>query len=190
MQPAYGLISWHVYLLPMSIVKPFKALRPHKEFVTQVASKPYDVLNSEEARKESAGNLLSFLHITKPEIDLPADTDVYSEQTYLKAKENLKQFIDKGILFEDPKPFYYIYELAWRGRSQTGIVCVSSVADYYNNTIKKHEFTRPEKEGDRIRHMMATKAQTGNVFLACRNEKQLDNLLHHWKKPIMLNIIL
>ncbi|GAC1424871.1 MAG: DUF1015 domain-containing protein [Flavisolibacter sp.] len=165
----------------MSIVKPFKALRPHKEFVTQVASKPYDVLNSEEARKESAGNILSFLHITKSEIDLPSDTDVYSEQTYQKAKENLKLFMDKGILFVDPKPFYYIYELAWKGRSQTGIVCVSSVADYYNNTIKKHEFTRPEKEGDRIRHMLATKAQTGNVFLACRNEKQLDDLLDHWK---------
>ncbi|HEV7621553.1 MAG TPA: DUF1015 family protein [Flavisolibacter sp.] len=165
----------------MAEIKPFKALRPHKEFVTQVASKPYDVLSSEEARKEATGNLLSFLHVTKPEIDLEPGTDVYSAKVYQKAKDNLQHFIDNHILFQDNKPFYYIYELAWKGRTQTGLVCVSSVADYFNDIIKKHEFTRPEKEQDRITHMLTTKAQTGNVFLACKNVIELDNIFDHWK---------
>jgi uncharacterized protein (DUF1015 family) len=104
----------------MSIVKPFRALRPHNEYAAQVASRPYDVLNSEEARKEVEGNLLSFLHVTKSEVDLPPQTDVHSEEVYQKAKENLQKLIDKKILFQDEKPCYYIYELAWKGRTQTG----------------------------------------------------------------------
>src|SRR5436305_1326998 len=101
----------------MAKIKPFKALRPHKEFVSQVASKPYDVLNSEEARREVSGNLLSFLHITKAEIDLPEAVDPFSNEVYNKAMENLQQFIDRRILFQDDKPYYYIYELSWKGRS-------------------------------------------------------------------------
>ena len=152
----------------MAQIKPFRALRPHNEYASQVASRPYDVLNSEEARKEADGNLISFLHVTKPEIDLPQGTDVYSNEVYEKAKSNLQQLIDRKVLFQDDKPCYYIYQLVMNGRSQTGLVCASSVDDYENDVIKKHEFTRPEKEQDRINHIQTTRAQTGNVFLAYR----------------------
>ncbi len=166
----------------MATIKPFKALRPHNEYAAQVASRPYDVLNSDEARKEAAANLLSFLHITKSEIDLPADTDIHSEEVYQKAKENLHQLIDKKVLFQDETPCYYIYELAWKGRTQTGLVCVSSIEDYFNDVIKKHELTRPEKEQDRINHIRITRAQTGNVFLACKDNIELNNVFEHQKK--------
>src|SRR5215213_1914049 len=164
----------------MAHIKPFKALRPHIEYAAQLASKPYDVLNSEEAKKEVEGNLLSFLHITKPEIDLPAGTDPYSNEVYEKAKTNLQKFIKEKVLFQEQKPCYYIYELQWKGRTQTGLVCVSSVEDYSNDVIKKHEFTRPEKEQDRINHMRISRAQTGNVFLACKDIKELDDIFKHW----------
>lgn len=166
----------------MATIKPFRALRPHNEYAAQVASRPYDVLSSEEARKEAAGNLLSFLHVTKSEIDLPADTDIHTEAVYNKAAENLEHFIERKILFQDEKPCYYIYELAWKGRKQTGLVCVSSIEDYFNDVIKKHEFTRPEKEQDRINHIRTTRAQTGNVFLACKDIRELDDIFDHWKK--------
>lgn len=166
----------------MAHIKPFRALRPHNEYAAQLASKPYDVLSSDEARKEAEGNLLSFLHITKAEIDLPPGTDIHSKEVYLKAKENLEHFIKRKILFQDAEPCYYIYELQWKGRTQTGLVCVSSVDDYFNDIIKKHEHTRPEKEQDRIAHMRATRAQTGNVFLACRDLKELHAVFEHWKK--------
>ena len=169
----------------MSTIRPFRALRPHNEYAAQVASRPYDVLNSEEARQEVAGNPLSFLHVTKAEVDLPAEVDVHSEQVYEKAKHNLQQLIDKHILFQDEKPCYYIYELAWKGRTQTGLVCVSSVEDYFNDVIKKHEFTRPEKEKDRIDHMRTIRAQTGNVFLACKELKELQDVFDHWKQHQM-----
>ena len=166
----------------MAQIKPFKALRPHNEYAAQVASRPYDVLNSEEARKEAQGNLLSFLHVTKSEIDLSADIDIHSQPVYEKAKEKLQKLIDKKVLFFEDKPCYYIYELAWRGRRQTGLVCVSSVDDYFNDVIKKHEFTRPEKEQDRINHIRTTRAQTGNVFLACKDIKELNDIFEHWKE--------
>ncbi|HZI00882.1 MAG TPA: DUF1015 family protein [Flavisolibacter sp.] len=166
----------------MAIIKPFRALRPHNEYAAQVASRPYDVLNSEEARKEAEGNLLSFLHVTKSEIDLPADVDIHTEQVYEKAKANLDALIEKKVLFQDEKPCYYIYELAWKGRTQTGLVCASSVDDYFNDVIKKHEYTRPEKEQDRINHIRTTRAQTGNVFLACKDIKELNDIFEHWKK--------
>jgi uncharacterized protein (DUF1015 family) len=166
----------------MAIIKPFRALRPHNEYAEQVASRPYDVLNSEEARKETEGNLLSFLHVTKSEIDLPADIDIHTEAVYRKAKDNLRSLIEKKVLFQDETPCYYIYELAWKGRTQTGLVCVSSIEDYFNDVIKKHEFTRPEKEQDRINHIRTTRAQTGNVFLACKDIKELNDIFDHWKK--------
>ncbi|HEY0040149.1 MAG TPA: DUF1015 family protein [Flavisolibacter sp.] len=166
----------------MAIIKPFKALRPHNEYAAQVASRPYDVLSSEEARKATEGNLLSFLHVTKSEIDLPADIDIHTDAVYQKAKENLDHFIDRKILFQDEAPCYYIYELAWKGRTQTGLVCVSSIDDYFNDVVKKHEFTRPEKEQDRINHIRTTRAQTGNVFLACKDIKELNDIFSHWKK--------
>ncbi|GAA4740625.1 DUF1015 domain-containing protein [Flavisolibacter ginsenosidimutans] len=166
----------------MAHIKPFKALRPHNEYAAQVASRPYDVLNSEEARKEVQGNLLSFLHVTKSEVDLPADVDVHSEAVYQKAKENLDQLIERKVLFQDETPCYYIYELGWKGRTQTGLVCVSSIEDYLADVIKKHEFTRPEKEQDRIDHMRTVRAQTGNVFLACKDNVELSEVFAHRKK--------
>jgi uncharacterized protein (DUF1015 family) len=166
----------------MANIKPFRALRPHNEYAAQVASRPYDVLNSEEARKEAGDNLISFLHVTKSEIDLSPDIDIHSEQVYQKAKENLEKLVKKKILFQDEKPCYYIYELAWKGRTQTGLICVSSVEDYFNDIIKKHEFTRPEKEKDRIDHMRTIRAQTGNVFLACKDLKELNDVFDHWKE--------
>ncbi|MDQ3278481.1 MAG: DUF1015 domain-containing protein, partial [Bacteroidota bacterium] len=166
----------------MATIKPFRALRPHNEYAAQVASRPYDVLNSEEARKEAEGNLLSFLHVTKAEIDLPADVDTHSQAVYDKAAENLQHLVDRKVLFQDEQPCYYIYELSWQGRTQTGLVCVSAVDDYFNDVIKKHEFTRPEKEKDRIDHMRTIRAQTGNVFLACKDIKELNGMFEHWKK--------
>jgi uncharacterized protein (DUF1015 family) len=166
----------------MAKIKPFRALRPHAAYAEQVASRPYDVLNSEEARQEAGSNLLSFLHVTKAEIDLPAGIDIHTEQVYQKAKANLDALIERKVLFQEEKPCYYIYELAWKGRTQTGLVCVSAVEDYFNDVIKKHEFTRPEKEKDRIDHMFTTRAQTGNVFLACKDIKELNDVFEHWKQ--------
>jgi uncharacterized protein (DUF1015 family) len=166
----------------MANIKPFRALRPHNEYAEQVASRPYDVLNSEEARKEAEGNAISFLHVTKSEIDLPEGIDIHTDDVYQKARTNLLELIDRKVLFQDEKPCYYIYELHWKGRSQTGLVCVSSVEDYFNDVIKKHEFTRPEKEQDRISHMRTTRAQTGNVFLACKDLKELNDIFDHWKQ--------
>ncbi len=171
----------------MAIIKPFKALRPKQELAQQVASRPYDVLNSEEARAEANDNPFSFLHVTKSEIDLPADIDSHSTAVYEKAKENLQQFIRHEILFSEEKPCYYIYQLVMNGRSQTGLVCASSVQDYYDDIIKKHEFTRPEKEKDRIDHMQTIRAQTGNVFMACRDVMEVNALINGWKatqKPV------
>ena len=166
----------------MAIIKPFGALRPKPELVKQVAARPYDVLNSEEARAEAKGNPYSFLHITKSEIDLPTETDIHSALVYDKAKANLQGFIHDSILFHEQKPCYYIYQLTMNGKDQTGLVCISSVEDYFNDVIKKHEFTRPEKEKDRIDHMLATEAQTGNVFLACRDVAEINQLINQWKK--------
>ena len=171
----------------MAIIKPFSALRPKPELAQQVASKPYDVLNSAEAKTEAKDNSYSFLHITKAEIDLPDTVDVYSAAVYEKAKQNLEAFISNDILFKEEKPCYYIYQLIMNGKSQSGLVCVSSVEDYFNDVIKKHEFTRPDKEQDRINHMKTIKAQTGNVFLAYRDVMEINALINGWKatqKPV------
>ena len=165
----------------MAVIKPFKALKPKKELAEQVASRPYDVLNSEEAKKEATSNNYSFLRITKSEIDLPDGIDTHSQQVYDKAKANLELFIQNGTLFKEEKPCYYIYQLVMNGKSQTGLVCVSSVEDYYNNVIKKHELTRPEKEKDRIDHMRTIHAQTGNVFMAYRDVMEINALVNGWK---------
>jgi len=165
----------------MSTIVPFQALRPVPDVASQVASRPYDVLDSREAREEAADNPYSFLHITKSEIDLPLNIDVHSQEVYDKAKENLQSFIEKGILVEEDKPCYYIYRLIMNGRHQTGLVAGSSVDDYENGIIKKHELTRPEKENDRINHMKTIRAQTGNVFLAYRSVGAIDGLIEEWK---------
>ena len=166
----------------MITIKPFNALRPQAQHAKQVASRPYDVLNSKEAKVEAQGNPCSFLHITKSEIDLPDNTDSHSQEVYDKAKDNLDAFISRTILFRESKPCYYIYQLIMNGKSQTGLVCGSSVNDYENDLIKKHEFTRPEKEQDRINHIKTTGAQTGNVFLAYRNVADMDAIIDAWKK--------
>lgn len=166
----------------MITIQPFRALRPEAQHAKQVASRPYDVLNSKEAKVEAQGNPNSFLHITKSEIDLPEEVDIHSQQVYDTAKNNLEAFISRNILFRESKPCYYIYQLIMNGRSQTGLVCGSSVDDYENDLIKKHEFTRPEKEKDRINHITTTGAQTGNVFLAYRNVAEIDEVISKWKK--------
>jgi len=166
----------------MAIISPFRALRPATELADKVASRPYDVLNSAEARQEAKGNPESFLHVTKSEIDLPENTDIHSATVYEKAKSNLQQLTDKGVLTREKSDCYYIYQLIMDGRSQTGLVCVSSVNDYFNDRIKKHEFTRPEKEQDRIDHIKTTRAQTGNVFLAYRDVEEVNDIISNWKK--------
>ncbi len=171
----------------MSTIVPFKALRPQAQYAKQVASQPYDVLNSKEAKAEAQGNPYSFLHITKAEIDLPEGTDVHAPEVYEKAKDNLDAFMQREVLFKESKPCYYLYRLIMNGKSQTGLVCASSVDDYEDGTIKKHEFTRPEKEQDRINHITTTGAQTGNVFLAYKNVAELDQLFEKWeteKSPV------
>jgi uncharacterized protein (DUF1015 family) len=165
----------------MISISPFKALRPEPQFAKQVASRPYDVLNSKEAKVEAEGNPYSFLHITKSEIDLPAGIDIHSQQVYEKAKENLDAFISRPVLFSESKPCYYIYQLTMDGRTQTGLACCSSVSDYEEGLIKKHELTRPEKEQDRINHIKVTGAQTGNVFLAFRDIGELNEIMEKWK---------
>lgn len=166
----------------MAHIQPFKALRPQVSLAAAVAARPYDVLNSEEARAEAQGNPHSFLHVTKSEIDLPATIDIHSEIVYEKAKANLEALIKEETLLQEEKSCYYIYQLIMNGRSQTGLVCVSSVEDYHQDKIKKHEFTRPEKEKDRIDHMRTIRAQTGNVFLAYRDVDAMNTLIDAWKK--------
>lgn len=171
----------------MATIKPFDALRPKSEHAATVASRPYDVLNSEEARTEAGAQPFSFLHVTKAEIDLDPAIDSHSAAVYEKAKENLNRLIQEGVLFRENKRCYYIYKLVMNGRSQTGLVCLSSVKDYFENVIRKHEFTRPEKEKDRIDHMRTIEAQTGNVFMACRDVVEVNALIDGWKasnKPV------
>ena len=165
----------------MAQIRPFRAVRPTKDLAEKVAARPYDVLNSEEAREEVKDNPVSFLHVTKAEVDLPEGTDIHSQAVYDRAGKNLQDFIERGILFAEEKPCYYIYQLIMNGRSQTGLVCVSSVKDYFDGVIKKHELTRPEKEKDRIDHMKTILAQTGNVFLAYNNVTAIDSLIYNWK---------
>jgi uncharacterized protein (DUF1015 family) len=166
----------------MATIKPFKGLRPNTALASKVASRPYDVLSSEEARAAAADNPYSFYHISKSEIDLPPDTDVHSQQVYDLAAANLRKFIREGTLLQDEQPAYYIYKLVMNERAQTGLVAVSSVADYNNGLIKKHEFTRPDKELDRINHIKTTNAQTGNVFLAYNDVPEISAIIDQWQE--------
>lgn len=165
----------------MAKITPFKGLRPKPELAAEVATLPYDVVSVAEARlfKNSKHN---FYHVTRSEIDLPEYIDVHSVAVYEKAKENLDRMVADGILKEDAEPSYYLYELTMDGRSQTGLICGSSLNDYDNGIIKKHEFTRPEKELDRINHIKTTHAQTGIVFLAYNDQEEVQDLISKWKK--------
>jgi uncharacterized protein (DUF1015 family) len=165
----------------MAIIKPFKALRPQQALAAAVAAPPYDVLNSTEAAVAAKDNPNNFLYVTKSEISLPGIQDIHTPEVYEKAKNNLHNLIANGILFKEEKPCYYIYQLIMHGRSQTGLVAVSSIDDYNNNIIKKHEFTRPEKEQDRINHIKTSGAQTGNVFLAYRDVEDINEVIGIWK---------
>jgi len=164
----------------MAIVKPFKAVRPDPQYAAQVAALPYDVMNSDEARDMVAGNPYSFLHVDKAEIDLDPTIDVYDEQVYLKARENLEKLIGSGVLAQDAQPGYYIYRLTMDGRAQTGLVGCCAIDDYLNDEIKKHEKTRADKEADRIRHVDTTGANTGPIFLTCRANDALNGIIGDW----------
>ena len=161
----------------MAVIKPFKALRPTKEKAHLVASVPYDVVNKEEAREFAKGNPLSYLHITRAEIDLPDAIDAYSKQVYQKAKENLERIIKEAPLKMDDKPGFYLYRLIMDGRAQTGICATFSVDDYDNDVILKHEKTRKVKEDDRTNHIVTTEAQTGIVFLTYRGVKSVNEIV-------------
>lgn len=158
----------------MAIVKPFKGFRPNKEIASQLACRPYDVLNSDEARIESAGNPYSFLHVVKSEIDLPSSIDIHSEEVYQKAKSNLESFISNGWMVQDSMPCYYVYAQTMSGRTQYGIVGCASIDDYTSNKIKKHELTRTEKEDDRVHHIETTNFNAEPVFFAYPENQKLD----------------
>ncbi|MSR08216.1 MAG: DUF1015 domain-containing protein [Gammaproteobacteria bacterium] len=156
-----------------TLIKPFRALRPAPGKAAAVAAPPYDVLNTVEARHRAHGKPSSFLHISKPEIDLPEGTDPYSPVVYAKGAENLRQLIETGELLRDEKPHYYVYQIRMGEHLQTGIAGVGSVVEYDRNRIRKHEFTRPDKEDDRVRQITALNAQTGPVLLAYRSNPEL-----------------
>lgn len=161
----------------MAIIRKFKALRPKKGLEEQVASYPYDVLNSEEARELVKDNPYSFLHVVKPEVDLPEGIDLYSEQVYKKARENYNKFVTKGTLIQEDRPKLYIYRQTMQLQEQYGIVGCVSVDDYNNDVIKKHEHTRAKKEADRMKHVDVTNANAGPVFLTYRAKKAIDGLV-------------
>ncbi len=166
----------------MAVLKAFKGLRPPKEIVMQLASRPYDVLNSEEARKEAEGNPYSLLHIIKPEIDLAPKINLYSPEVYKKAKENFLAFQKNGWLKPDEEEYLYIYAQTMNGKTQYGIVGCAAVNDYLNNVIKKHELTRPDKEEDRMKHVRSTNANMEPVFFTYPAKEEIDNLIADFVK--------
>ena len=150
----------------MPLIQPFRALRPAPGRAAEVLAPPYDVLTSAEARERAKGKPWSFLHVSKPEIDLDPAIDPHDPAVYAKAAENLRRMIAAGVLIRDAKPCYYVYRLTWRGRAQTGLAAVASLADYATNRIRKHELTTPVKEDDRVRQIEAINAETGPVMMA------------------------
>ena len=170
----------------MAQIKPFKGIRPPQKFVEEVASRPYDVLNSEEARTEAAGNEKSLYHIIKPEIDFPSGTDEHDERVYAKAAENFQKFQDKGWLIQDEKENYYIYAQTMNGKTQYGLVVGAYVPDYMNGIIKKHELTRRDKEEDRMKHVRVNNANIEPVFFAYPDNKILDMIIKKYtdQKPV------
>lgn len=160
-----------------ALIRPFSALRPRPEHAAAVAAPPYDVLSSDEARARAAGKPYSFLHISKAEIDLPPEVDHYAPEVYAKSAANLKQLIDDGVLIREDKPCYYAYRLVMGAHTQTGLIASASVAHYDTNRIRKHEFTRPDKEDDRVRQIEALNAQTGPVLLAHPDSDEAEALV-------------
>jgi len=160
----------------MATIKPFAALRPIPELAAQICELPYDVMSSDEARAMADDNPLSFLHVSKPEIDLPPGTDVYSTAVYAKGRENFQKLIAGGSLKQDAQPCFYLYRQIMGSHAQVGLVAAASCEEYLANLIKKHELTRPDKEDDRVRHIEALNSQTGPVFLTYRAVPELDAL--------------
>ena len=164
----------------MAIIKPFKGIRPPKQYVEEVESRPYDVLDSEEARAEAGDNEKSLYHIIKPEIDFPVGTSEYDQRVYEKAAENFQKFQDKGWLIQDSKEQYYIYAQTMNGKTQYGLVVGAFVDDYMNGTIKKHELTRRDKEEDRMKHVRVNNANIEPVFFAYPDNDVLDTLIRRY----------
>lgn len=158
----------------MAVIRPFRALRPPAERAHAVASVPYDVVNTEEARALAEGNPLSFLHVSRPEIDLPPGTDIYSDAVYRKAVDNFEKLIATCPLEKEAEPSLYLYRLIMGQHEQIGVVACCSIDEYDNDTIRKHERTRRDKEDDRTRHMLMLRAQTGPVFLTYRRRAEID----------------
>jgi uncharacterized protein (DUF1015 family) len=161
----------------MATIRPFAALRPKPGLALRICELPYDVMSSEEARQIAAGNPLSFLHVSKPEIDLPPAIDAYAEEVYAKGAENFRRLIAQGALRQDPQPCFYLYRQVMGSHSQVGLVAAASCEEYLRGTIKKHELTRPDKEEDRVRHIEALDSQTGPAFLVFTASRALDALV-------------
>lgn len=161
----------------MAFIKPFKGVRPTKELAEKVASLPYDVMNTQEAIQMAEGNPVSFLHISRPEIDLPEGSDSHSEEAYRKGHENLAAFLDQGVLLKDDSERYYVYRQKMAGITQTGLVVCAGVDDYQTGVIKKHELTRPDKEEDRVRHIDALDANDEPVFYTYRHDQAISALI-------------
>ena len=174
----------------MSKFRPFRAIRPLPEDAKQVASRPYDVLNSDEARLEAADNPISFLRVIKPEIDLPSDSDPYGEEVYRQGLAKLTEFKELGILVQDPEAFFYVYRLTMDGRTQTGIVGCCDYQEYYDGSIKKHELTRTAKENDRVRHVETQNANAEPVFFSYRGKPGIDSLVNEvTRSPIEYDFV-
>lgn len=161
----------------MAKIKPFAALRPRADLAAKICELPYDVMSSAEARDMAKGNPHSFLHVSKPEIDLPDSVDAYDPRVYATGRENFQRLIKEGSLVQDPRPYYYLYRQIMGNHAQTGIVAVASCQEYRDGIIKKHEFTRPDKEDDRVRHIEALNSQTGPVFLVYRATRELNEFI-------------
>jgi len=161
----------------MATIKPFAALRPKPELAARICELPYDVMSSEEARQIAAGNPLSFLHVSKPEIDLPPATDLYAPEVYAKGRENFGRLLARGALRQDAEPCFYLYRQVMGQHSQVGVVAAASCQEYLAGFIRRHELTRPDKEDDRLRHIETLQAQTGPVFLVYRASQAIDELV-------------
>ncbi len=166
----------------MAVVRPFKGIRPKQELADKVACLPYDVMNREEAKEMAKGNPYSFLHVGRSEIDLDDAVDAYDPKVYQMARHNLDKMIEDNILFQDDQPIFYIYRQIMDGRVQTGIVGCNSIDDYMNDIIKKHEFTRPEKEVDRINNFDYCDANTEPIFLTYKSNKEINTIVNDWIK--------
>lgn len=171
---------------PTPLVKPFAALRPRRGYADEVIAPPYDVVSAEEARALASGRPWSFLHVSRPEIDLPPGTDPHSDAVYRRGAANLERLLRSGVLTREPIPSFYVYRMRMQRHEQTGIACVASVRAYEENRIKKHELTRPDKENDRVRNIESLNAQTGPVLTAYRADETLRELLREGTRQLPL----